>query len=222
LISSGQLRRLTQPILFRYWLKRTANRIATTRIGGFKLRVLPTVFHPKYFGSSLILGQHVESLDLKGKSFLDMGTGSGIVGLFAARAGAHVTAVDINPKAVECATENAAAARLRVECQQSDLFSALLGRRFDVIAWNPPFFAKPVQTTAEAALYAGDQHDVIARFARECRGHIAVGGRVVLVLSLDIDVASLESMFHVEGFSVHRARERKWGLGETMVVLEIR
>src|SRR5688500_1112551 len=106
LISAGRLRRLTHPIFFRYWLKKTANRTVTTRLRGFTLRVFPTVFHPRYFGSSLILGDYVESQALKGKSFLDMGTGSGIVGLFAARAGANVTGVDINPNAVQCAREN--------------------------------------------------------------------------------------------------------------------
>jgi release factor glutamine methyltransferase len=221
LISSGRLRRLAQPILFRYWLKSGTNRIVDTRVGGFNLRVLPTVFHPKYFGSSLILGRYVESLDLKGKRFLDMGTGSGIVGLFAARAGAIVTGVDINPQAIQCAAGNAAAAGFHIEYRQSDLFSSLAGERFDVIAWNPPFFPKRAETDAEAALYAGEGYASIERFAQDCRAHLTDAGRVVLILSLDIDVAALESIFRREGLSPGRALTQKWGLGETMVILHI-
>src|SRR5712691_8037060 len=106
-IFSGHLRRIAQPLLFRYWFKRGTNREVMTTVGGFNLLVLPTVFHPKYFGSSLILGEYVESQPLEGKTFLDMGTGCGIIGFFAAQKGAIVTAVDINPRAVACASRNA-------------------------------------------------------------------------------------------------------------------
>ena len=222
MISSGHLRRLAQPLLFRYWLKRGTNRVVVTRVGGFKMHVLPTVFHPKYFGSSFILGSYVESQDVRGKTFLDMGTGSGIIGLFAARAGARVTGVDINPRAVECALQNSISAGFDIEYVQSDLFAGLPHRRFDVIAWNPPFFPKPSESAAEAALYAGDSFAVIARFAQECRGHMMPEARIILVLSLDIDVATVESLFRKEGFTANRVLSRKWGLGETMVILEIR
>jgi methylase of polypeptide subunit release factors len=36
-----------------------------------------------------------------------MGTGSGVSAILAARVSSHVLAVDINPKAVECAIANA-------------------------------------------------------------------------------------------------------------------
>ena len=222
MISAGTLRRLTHPILLRYWLKRTGTNVVRTRVGGFALRVYPTVFHPKYFGSSAILGEYIESLDLKGKTFLDMGTGSGIVGLFASRAGAIVTGVDINPRAIECAKENAAAAGLEIEYRHSDLFSNLRDRQFDVIAWNPPFFPKPARTAAEAALYAGDGYAVIARFARESRRYLKDGGTIYVVLSMDLEIPVLARMFEGEGFSLSRVQARKWGFGETMVVLEIR
>jgi HemK-related putative methylase len=218
-ISSGHLRRIAQPLLFRYWFKRGTNREVVTTAGGFELRVAPTVFHPKYFGSSLILGEYVESLPLAGKTFLDMGTGCGIIGFFAARKGAAVTAVDINPLAVACASKNAIACGFEIKYLQGDLFSPVPGRRFDVISWNPPFFPKAATSMAEAALYAGDDYSVIARFARDCREHLAQGGRIILILSFDIDVQALESMFQMEGFSVNRVLTRTWGLGEKMVIL---
>jgi len=193
-----------------------------THVDSFELRVSPTVFHPKYFGSSLILGRYVATLDLEGKRFLDMGTGSGIIGFFAARQGAKVTAVDINPNAVDCASRNSIAAGFDIEYLESDLFSALSDRQFDVIAWNPPFFPKAAATVAEAALYAGDGYGVLARFARDCREHLSSEGTIVLVLSLDIDIAAVESMFRTERFCAQRALIRKWGLGEKMVVLAMR
>ncbi len=222
MISTGALRRLTHPILLRCWLKMAANTTVRTKVGGFVFRVSPSVFHPRYFGSSSILGRYVTSLDLKGKRFLDMGTGSGVIALFAARSGADVVAVDINPAAVECARENAFAAGLLVECRISDLFSNLDGERFDVIAWNPPFFPQEPRTVAEVALYAGKDYAVIVRFARAARSHLKTGGAIVLVLSMDLDIAIVEKMFEAEGFSVRRVIVRRWALGESMVVIEVR
>ena len=222
MLSLGRLRSFTQPILFRFWLKRTIDKTVTTRINGFNFRILPTVFHPRYFGSSLILARYVQSLNVGGKRFLDMGTGSGVVGIFAARAGARVTAVDINPAAVRCAALNAQTAGCVMDCRQSDLFAALPDERFDVVAWNPPFFPRAASNVAEVAFYAGSGYTAIERFAREVRPHLAPEGRILLVLSTDVDIAKLESWFRREHFTVTRALSRWWGLAETMVVLEIR
>src|SRR5262245_25619063 len=185
LISAGTLRRLTKPILFKLWIARGTRRTTTFHCGPFDIRIEPSVFHPRYFGSSLIFARFIEGLDLRGKRFLDLGTGSGIIGLFAARAGAQVTSTDINPVSVRCAKENAAATGLNVRCIASDLFNDMKDERFDIVAWNPPFFAKPAANIAEAAFYAGENHDVIRRFAKDVRQHLVPGGSIYLIFSLD-------------------------------------
>src|SRR5262245_39886098 len=108
MISSGDLRRLVHPFLLRLWLKHARDRELTTNLDGLSFLVLPSVLYPRFFGSSIIFSEYVATSGVNGKTVLDMGTGSGIVGVFAARAGARVTAVDINPRAVECAAGNAA------------------------------------------------------------------------------------------------------------------
>ena len=51
-----------------------------------------------------------ENLDVeKGAKVLDVGTGCGILGIFAAEKAATVVAVDLNPYAVCCARENCGA-----------------------------------------------------------------------------------------------------------------
>jgi release factor glutamine methyltransferase len=79
------------------------------RVAGFRLTVRPTVFHPRYFLTSEFFANFLlASLDLTGKRVADVGTGSGILALAAARVGAaNVVAIDINPNAAEAAAENA-------------------------------------------------------------------------------------------------------------------
>ncbi len=216
----GRLRRLIHPTL-KFWLLRSSAS-KTVRIAGLTLHVFPTVFHPRYFGSSSILGDYLSGLELARLRVLDMGTGSGVIGLRAARAGALVTALDINPAAVACAKENARVNGLAIEVLESDLFVAVEGRKFDLIAWNPPFFPREARDVAEHALHAGDDFCTISRFACSARSHLAAGGAALLVLSTDIEVAGIEGLFADQGFVVARVDTRRWGFGETMIVLEIR
>jgi len=219
MLSWGRVRRALQPLVLKYWLNQRSRNTLTTRVEGFDLSVFPNVFHPKYFGSSSILARFVSSLDLHGKSFLDVGCGSGLVALCAARRGARVTAVDINPEAVRCTVSNAVRHKIEVEAHVSDLFSALRDTRFDVIAWNPPFLPGTPVTPAEAAFYGGPHFDVIRRFSADVRRYLAPQASVYTILSADIDIATVEQFFRDQAFTVSRVQSTRWGLGETMVIL---
>lgn len=71
-----------------------------------------------------------------GMDVLDLGCGSGILGILAKKLGARrVLAVDNDPLAVEAATENATRNGVELEVRNSDLFSNVDGT-FDVIVSN--------------------------------------------------------------------------------------
>ncbi|MFA4907709.1 MAG: HemK2/MTQ2 family protein methyltransferase [archaeon] len=96
--------------------------------------------NPVYFpreDTELLLSR-INFQALAGKKFLDMGTGSGIIGIRASNAGAKVTAVDINPEALNEAGKNARREKAKIGFALSDLFSRLKGK-FDFIAFNPPY-----------------------------------------------------------------------------------
>src|SRR5277367_1639059 len=133
----GRLRRLFRNTVHylshKFILDRRSTR--SVRAAGFRLAVYPTVFHPKLFLTSEFFARFLATIDLAGKHVADVGTGTGILALAAARGGATVVALDINPRAVNAAIDNSRANGFGdlVTAMRSDLMSALTpGFLFDV------------------------------------------------------------------------------------------
>ncbi|MFB6174598.1 MAG: HemK2/MTQ2 family protein methyltransferase [Candidatus Nanohalobium sp.] len=83
---------------------------------------------------------YIDGLELSGKKVLDIGTGNGEIALKAAEKDAEVTAVDINPEALEYAQGKAEERGLqdRITFLESDLFEKVKGK-FDLVVFNPPY-----------------------------------------------------------------------------------
>jgi len=113
---------------------------------GLALHVSPAVLIPRP-DTELLVELAIERLP-RGGSLLDMGTGSGAIPVAAAHArpDAAVAALDVSAAALEVARRNARRHGVRVDFLRSDWFAAVGGRRFDVIASNPPY------------IVAGDAH----------------------------------------------------------------
>src|SRR5690349_10116203 len=56
----------------------------------------------------------------RGERVLDVGTGTGVVAVTAARAGARVSAIDLTPPLLDAARENARLAGVEVEWREAD------------------------------------------------------------------------------------------------------
>ena len=75
---------------------------------------------------------------------LDVGTGSGIHALLAARHARQVVATDVNPRAIAYTELNAALNGLQnIECRQGSLFDPVDGETFDLITCNAPYVVSP-------------------------------------------------------------------------------
>ena len=186
------------------------DRLHLEQVGDTPILILPSVFNPRVLRSGAFFAETIAAGRLgEHGQVLDLGTGSGVCAVFAARHARRVIAVDINREAVRCAGINAAINGLseRIECRHGDLFAPLAGERFDTIFFNPPFYTGAPANDRDAAWRS---LDVANRFAAALDAHLAPRGRAYLLLSTSGDACPrfLEELAHA-GFalSVHAVRQ---------------
>jgi release factor glutamine methyltransferase len=198
--------------------------IRVTRAAGFRLTVRPTVFHPRYFISSERFAEFIGTLDLSGKHVVDIGTGSGILALAAARAGAeNVLATDINPNAALSANENAQANGLggRVTGLCTNLLAAVAPRPlFDVILSSPPKHAGEPRNLADRGWHAGPQYRDVAALFEQARQRLKPGGRLYVMVSSDTDLDLFSSLIEKAGFRARQVAEYSLVI-ESLIIYEL-
>jgi release factor glutamine methyltransferase len=121
---------------------------------------------------------------------LDLGTGSGAIALALARERqlCQITAIDVSAEALAVARQNANQLSIaNVEFFEGNWTEPVAGRKFDIIATNPPYVAsgdtalKSLRSEPLSALAAGeDGLDAIRVLARDCPSVIVDGGTLVL------------------------------------------
>lgn len=209
-------------LAFRYRvISRRYGRLVLEEINGVPLIVLPEVFNPVLLRTGEFLAHTVVGLgSLKGQNVLDMGTGSGVGAVFAARQGATVTAVDINPEAARCARLNVLLNRLedRVEVLQGDLFAPVNGRQFDLVLFNPPYHRGRPKGSLDHA-WRGE--DVFERFAAGLGEVLRPGGRALLVLSSDGNCDELLTALQAHNFDIAIHKQKNL-LNELLTIYEAR
>lgn len=132
----------------------------------------------------------VDSLEVnEGDVVLDMGCGSGILGVFAAERASRILSVDISPQAIACARKNFELNLITCanEFQLSDLFSEV-PEKFDLILFNPPYLPIPADEKREDPIeQAWDGgvtgRQIIDRFFESVSYHLKVNGRILFLQS---------------------------------------
>jgi release factor glutamine methyltransferase len=210
---------------FSYHFILNRSRLSSTSVSGLTLTVEPTVFHPKIFLTSKFFAEFLQRLDLTGKSAVEIGTGSGILALSAAKAGAaSVLALDINPAAVRTAAANAKAngLELQVKAMVSDLFSSVpLGEQFDIMIASPPSFAGEPRSMADRAWHAGPGYRDIAPLFEQARQRISADGSMYLLLSSDSDIGLFDKLIEQAGFASTVVDRRSIWV-ETFILYELK
>lgn len=140
------------------------------------------------------------------RAILDVGTGSGCIAVACAVAfpRARVDGVDISRPALAVARRNIRNHRLsaRVRALHSDHFTAVRGRRYDIVVSNPPYVGRrelrslPREYRHEPAIGLASGEDGLdsARvILREAAGHLEPGG--ILVLEVGNSETALQRTF---------------------------
>jgi len=107
---------------------------------------------------------------------LDLGTGTGVQAMLAAKHSDEVYAVDINPRAVATAAFNCRWNGCdNVTCLEGSLYAPVANHRFDLIVCNPPFVISPgVRHRYRDSGVAGDQFAL--DLARQAASFLNEGG----------------------------------------------
>ncbi len=197
----------THALYWRFWLfqRHRYDNLSLEKIGDINLLILPQVFNPALFRTGELLIQCAEKYIIPKNRVLDMGTGSGYGAVACAKLGATVMAVDINPHAVKCATLNALLNDVSVDVRHGDLFAPITGETFDIILFNPPFFAGEPQTMLDRAWRSVD---VIPRFIDGLKSHLADAGCALVVLSSKGNIAQFLALCADSGVRVEKIAER--------------
>lgn len=166
---------------------------------GFDISVAKSVYSPRE--DTFLLSANIP----EGKKVLEIGCGSGLVSLCAAKKADSVLGVDINPAAVECARANAERNKI-TNCvfKISDLFSAVSGR-FDVILFNAPYLPKEdrFDEGIEALAWCGGKtgREALAGFLAKCGAHLSQGGTIAVIASSATGIEEVLGLFRKSRFS---------------------
>lgn len=159
-------------------------------LGPHRFYVDERVIVPRSFIAEMLRGRKEGNAPA---SVLDLCTGSGCLAILAALRfpDATVDAADLSDDALAVAKKNVADYKLgkRIHLVKSDLFSALRGRRYDLIVSNPPYVKAASMRTlpdeyrkepAMALASGSDGLDHARRIVADARGHLNPGGRLMV------------------------------------------
>jgi release factor glutamine methyltransferase len=194
-----------RPLVQRYLRK-----VRQYHFNGLTLTIPPGVFHPGLYFSTKFLLKYIETLPLENKTLLELGAGSGLISLSAAKRGAIVTATDINPTAVEYLEKNSSCNNIPLQqVILSDLFDTLPVQPFDIIAVNPPYYKKDPDTAASYAWYCGAQGEYFVRFFKALGSYIHADTAVLMVLCDECDIEMIQRIAAARRFGLTLVKEER-------------
>ena len=166
-----------------------------------------------------------ENLEIKeGQSVLEIGTGSGLVSMYASLLTDDVTATDINYNALELAEKNFKLNNIgTIKLAFGDLFEPVKDRKFDVILFNTPYLPTDsddiINDDLNYAFDGGlDGRKVIDRFINQVSNHLNDKGIVQIIQSSLSDNDRTLDMFDRNGFVAEIAESEKFFFEEIVLI----
>ncbi len=170
---------------------------------GLSITIFDDVYSPAE--DTWLLMKSIGKDDYVGKSVLDMGCGTGIIGLSLAAEAEHVDLADVSPSAVKNTALNIETNGIRnARVIESDLFNRIKGR-YDLILFNPPYLPTDAETSVPGVINMAfdggrDGADTIVRFLKRLSNHLKPSGKAYLVLSSLTNIRRIDKTLAETGF----------------------
>ena len=190
------------------------------KMGKFEIETDDLVYIPS--DDTFLLAENLEIK--KGQSVLEIGTGSGLVSMYASLLTDDVTATDINYNALELAEKNFKLNNIgTIKLEFGDLFEPVKDKKFDVILFNTPYLPTDsddiINDDLNYAFDGGlDGRKVIDRFINQVSNHLNEKGIVQIIQSSLSDNDRTLDMFDRNGFVAGIAESEKFFFEEIVLI----
>ena len=190
------------------------------KMGKFEIETDDLVYIPS--DDTFLLAENLEIK--KGQSVLEIGTGSGLVSMYASLLTDDVTATDINYNALELAEKNFKLNNIStIKLEFGDLFEPVKDKKFDVILFNTPYLPTDsddiINDDLNYAFDGGlDGRKVIDRFINQVSNHLNDKGIVQIIQSSLSDNDRTLDMFDRNGFVAEIAESEKFFFEEIVLI----
>lgn len=211
---------MSQPFIWKLYRKYMSQKRQYS-YKGVQVMLKPTVFHPALFFSTKYLLDYLLNQNIKGKSVLELGAGSGLIALHCQKNAAKVTATDINPNAIEVMLNSSKLNQLPIQVIQSDLFDCIPLQQFDIICINPPYYQGQPKDWWEKAFYCGPGFEYFHKLYEQIGAYMHDQTQIIMILSIDCAIEHIASLAASKGLSWRQKDSRKiWG--EWNYIFELR
>lgn len=185
-----------------------------------RLLKVPGVYGPG--SDSRLLARAISEFVRPGDRVLDLFTGSGVLAVTAARAGAaEVWAVDVSRRAMLGVRLNSRLNGVDVRAERGRIFEPVGNRRFDLIVANPPYVPsfdddEEVRGRARAWEAGEDGRRFLDPFLEQLPRHLSPVGRALLVQSSLCDVDRTIASLAASGLDAGVVASEEVALGPIM------